>query len=107
MKTTMGAAALGLALLAGCTRQDVTPELTNALDETITLSRTGASDSAQRVLTLQDDSIIVAIADERLTDVRLGISSSTDGKLDSSSEVENHLAGAGIEIATLSAPKGA
>jgi CHAT domain-containing protein/tetratricopeptide (TPR) repeat protein len=107
MKSKHGAAALGMALLIGCARHTAVPDGTVVIDEAVTLSRVGGSDTAMRELTVHDDTIFIATVDERLTDVRLALSATRDGKPLAATEVENHLFGAGIEVATLTVPEGA
>jgi CHAT domain-containing protein len=84
------------------------PDGAVVVDETVQLSRQPTSDTAARSLIVDDDSIIVAFADEQLTDVSLKLSAvDEDGKALDSVEVENHLAGAGTEIAALDVPEDA
>jgi CHAT domain-containing protein len=94
-------------LIAACARHDAIPDGTTVIDEKLALSRLATSDTATRELTVNDDSIVVAFADEQLTDVRLKISASDGGNALDSTEVENNLGGAGIEVAALSVPEGA
>jgi CHAT domain-containing protein/tetratricopeptide (TPR) repeat protein len=101
-------AALCLALLAACARHDAIPDGTRVIDETVTLTRGPATDSAARELVVDDGSIVIAFADEQLTDVRLKIAATdSKGKVLASAEVENNLAGTGVEIAALPVPAGA
>ena len=101
-------AALCAALLAACQRHDAVPDGTVVINETVALSRLATADTATHAFTVNDDSIVIAFADEQLTDVRLKIvAADADGKVLNSSEVENHLGGAGIEIAALSVPEDA
>jgi len=101
-------AAFCAALLAGCQRQNAVPDGALMIDETVALSRQTTFDTAARTLTVNDASIVVAIADEQLTDVKLKIAATdVNGKSRNSTEVENNLDGAGIEIASLSVPEGA
>lgn len=103
-----GLAALCFAL-AACQRHDAIPDGTIVIEETVALVRgADSSDSAERTLTVQDDSIVIAFAEEELTDVRLRISAIDDqGDTLGSVEVENHLRGAGVEVASLSVPEDA
>jgi len=95
-------------LLAACRPHAAVPDGAVVVDETVQLSRQPTSDTAARSLIVDDDSIIVAFADEQLTDVSLKLSAvDEDGKALDSVEVENHLAGAGIEIAALDVPEDA
>ena len=101
-------AVLCTALLAACARHDAVLDGTAAINESIALVRGANSDTATRELTVSDDSILIAIADEQLTDIKLKIASTdASGKPLNSIEVENHLGGAGIEIAALPVPEGA
>src|SRR6185503_18381302 len=81
---------------------------TSVIDETVQLSRQATSDTAARTLTIHDDSILVAVVDEQLTDVRLKLSAVDDeGKELATLEVENHLDGSGLELAALDVPEDA
>jgi len=106
MYRRIGMAALCLALLVACERHEPIPDGTLVIDETVALERQGSWDTATRTLTVHDDSIVVAYADEQLTDVRVRIAvTDEDGQALASAEVENHLRGVGIELAALSAPE--
>ena len=95
---------LGILLLVGCTPGATTPDGAVLLDEQIALARQSDVDSAQREIMVDGKSVIVALVDEQLTDVRLKLTLAGDKPLET--EVENNLAGAGLEIATLEAPRG-
>ncbi|HTU64981.1 MAG TPA: CHAT domain-containing tetratricopeptide repeat protein [Steroidobacteraceae bacterium] len=99
MRWTFAAPLLGLALCA-CAPRDSTPDERVVLDEPVTLTRSGATDVATRDITVDSDSVIVAIVDENLTDVRVRLAAG-----ESSVEVENNLMGAGLEVAALAAPR--
>jgi len=108
MHRGLGVAALCATLLAACERHEAVPEGTVVIDEAVQLSREAASDSASRTLEIKDDSIVVAFADEQLTDVRLKLAAvDASGKALKSFEVENHLEGSGMEIAALAVPEDA
>src|SRR5262245_7485078 len=101
-------AASCLALLAACQRHEAITDGAAVIDEPVGLERQPAADTAARTLTVHEDSIVVAIADEQLTDVRLRIAATDeDGHALDSVEVENNLAGSGVEIAVLSVPEDA
>jgi CHAT domain-containing protein len=107
MKLQHWAAVLGMALLASCGRHDALPDGTAVIDETVTLTRGAASDAATREFAVNDDSIVVAFADEQLTNVQLKIGATDGGTALDSVEVENNLTGSGTEVAVLSVPEGA
>jgi len=92
---------LGLLLVVGCAREATTPDGAFLFDEDIALQR-GADDSAQRDFQVDGNSVIVAIVDENLTDVSVRLSVE-DGGGDPAEpvQVENHFAGAGVEVAAL------
>jgi hypothetical protein len=95
---------VGLLLICGCARQAITPDGAFLLDEDITLVRAANADSAERVVAVDGDSVIIAVVDERLTDVSVRLS--VEGAVKDSAdlvEVENHFAGAGTEVAALEA----
>lgn len=101
-------AAACVAVLAACHERKAVPDGTLIIDETIELSRQQATDTAARTFAIDDDSFVVAIADEQLTDIRLKIEATDeDGRALGPIEVENHLGGSGLEIAALSVPEGA
>ena len=95
---------LGLLLVAGCAREATTPDGAFLLDEDITLARGEKIDSAERVVAVDGDSVIIAVVDEKLTDVsvRLSVEGTVKDSIDLV-EVENHFGGAGIEVAALEA----
>ena len=104
----MGVAALCAAWLVACEQHNALPDGTVVLDESVSLSRQATSDIATRTLTVRNDSIVVAFADEQLTDVRLKLSAiDADGKALKAFEVENHLVGSGTEVAALAVPEDA
>jgi CHAT domain-containing protein len=108
MNARIGLAASCLTLLAACQRHDAIPGGTVVIDEPVALARGATEDTASRTLTINDDCIVVAIVDEQLTDVRLRIAATDGGgQAIGSTEVENHLDGAGVEIATLRVPEDA
>jgi len=93
---------VGLFLVAGCAREANTPDGGFLLDEDITLVRGADLDSAQRDISVDGDSVIIAIVDEMLTDVSVRLSvESPARKSGEAVEVENHFSGAGIEVAAL------
>ena len=84
------------------------PDGSVVLDETVGLTRGAALDSANRGFTVRGDSIVVAFADERLTDVKLKLSAAGGARdFIAPVAVENKLGGAGLEIATLQVRDGA
>jgi len=96
---------VGLFLVAGCAREANTPDGAFLLDEDITLVRGADLDSAQRDISVDGDSVIIAIVDEMLTDVSVQLSiESPVGGSGGAVEVENHFSGAGIEVAALEVP---
>jgi len=96
---------VGLFLVAGCAREANTPDGGFLLDEDITLVRGADLDSAQRDISVDGDSVIIAIVDEMLTDVSVQLSiESPVGGSGGAVEVENHFSGAGIEVAALEVP---
>jgi tetratricopeptide (TPR) repeat protein len=99
MKAWSGLPALGAVALIACAPVKQTADELVLLDESVQLARTAEHDSAVRELNVDDDAVIVAYVDENLTDVHVKISAQD------SVEVENHLGGAGIEIATLAVPQ--
>ncbi len=89
-------AALTAILLAACARESGPPDGSAILDERVALNRAGLVDSARREIAAHGDSIIVAFADEQLTDVKLQLATAGSNK-DAATpvEVENNLQGAG------------
>lgn len=95
-------------LFAACQPHEAVPDGTIVIDETVALERQARSDVATRTLTVNDDSIVVAFADEELTDVRLKLSAvDASGKPLKSFEVENYFEGSALEIAALAVPEDA
>ena len=92
---------LGACLLAGCAPRSSIPDGAVVLDEEVTLTRQANVDSAQREIAVDGNSVLVAFVDERLTDVKVKLVAAGN----TSSEVENNLAGAGVEIAALRVPR--
>jgi len=99
--------AFAVALLCACTPQPKVPNGTLVLDEDVTLARQSDRfvDLASREITVEDDSILVAIVDENLTNVKLSLTAIGEGA-PKPVEVENNLTGAGVELAALDAPEG-
>ena len=107
MFSHIGAPALGVLVLSACAPHSSIKNGAVVLEEQVALSRGSVTDGATRELKVDSDSILVAMVDENLTDVALEIAISKSGKGAASSiEVENHLDGAGIEIAVLAVPAG-
>src|SRR4051812_40499249 len=99
MRAWIAAPFVGIALCA-CTSDQKTPDELVLLDESISLSRVASADVATRELAVDSDSIIVASVEEELVDVQVGLER-TDSGTGPAVQVENNLAGAGTEIATL------
>ena len=96
---------IGLVLVAGCAREASTPDGAFLLDEDVRLVRGDDLDSAQRDISVDGDSVIVAVVDEMLTDVSVRLSIEGAPKNSGKAvEVENHFGGAGIEVAALEVP---
>lgn len=96
-------------LLSACSPQPAVPNGTQVLDEEVTLARQAENyiDTASRELTVADDSILVAIVDEQLTNVKLSLAVvGGEKKATVPVEVENNLWGAGIELASIDVPEG-
>lgn len=98
---------LGIYLLASCVRQDSTPDGALLLDEEVTLVRGASGDSAVREITVDGNSVIVALVDEQLTDVKVKLAVAGGRDKIPATQVENNLGGAGVEIAALRVPRGA
>jgi CHAT domain-containing protein/Tfp pilus assembly protein PilF len=96
----------GLVVLMACSQGRSIPDGAALIDEELALARGAQADSAFREFTVDGDSVIAAIVDERLTDVRLRLSLIEPSAHAPDVEVENHLDGAGLEVATLRAPSG-
>jgi len=96
---------LAIALLTNCNSRPSTPDGATLLDEEVTLERKARVDIALREIPVDGDSVIVAVVDEQLTDVKvkLTVIGSTD---EPSTEVENNLLGSGTEVAAIEAPRG-
>ena len=96
---------LGLLALAGCARQASTPDGAFLLDEDVALMRGENIDTAQREFAVDAGSVVVAVVDEDLTDVRVRLAIKDPKKTSVKPvEVENHFGGAGIEVAALEVP---
>src|SRR5688572_4816089 len=108
MYSRIGVLALGVLVLSACAPHSPIENGAVVLEEQVALSRGSVTDGATRTLEVDSDSILVATVDENLTDValRISIPKSAEGAA-TSIEVENHLDGAGIEIAMLAIPAGA
>src|SRR5215510_13278556 len=109
MKTRFWLPVFGTLLLCACESHPAVENGTYVLDEEVTLARNAEKhvDEAIREITVRDDSILVAIVDENLTDVKLGLTAGAGGNGSRAVEVENHLAGAGVEIAVIEVPEDA
>jgi tetratricopeptide (TPR) repeat protein len=92
---------LGILALTACAPHSSAPNGSVALDEEVTLVRAGTDDQATREVTVDSDATLVAIVDENLTDVRVKLAAGGQAI-----EVENQLDGVGVEVATLSVPRG-
>jgi tetratricopeptide (TPR) repeat protein len=98
----------GILLLSSCTPHSSTPDGAVIFDAGVALTRGASLDSAQRDITVDEDSIIVALVDEQLTDVTVRLALATSDKDPAIPvETENHLRGAGIEVAALEVRRGA
>jgi len=99
---------LGILVLSACAPHSSIESGAVVLEEQVALSRGSVTDGATRELKVDSDSVLVAIVDENLTDVHVRLAVLGAGA-DSIKpiEVENTLAGAGIEIAALQVPEGA
>lgn len=93
----------GVAAIASCTANSSTPNGIALLDEDIVLQRQAQADTASREVTVNGDTLLVAIVDENFADVRVKLAAADVEPV----EVENNLAGAGTEIAVLEVPRGA
>jgi len=104
MKTRILVPLAGIVTLIACAPREKTPDELVLLDETVLLTRAATTDVATRELEVDSDAVVVAIVDENLTDVRVTLASTGANKdFDNLVDVENHLAGSGIEIAALDA----
>ncbi len=98
---------LGILVLSACAPHSSIESGAIVLEEQVALSRAAVTDSATRELEVDSDSILVAIVDENLTDVHVRLAVlGADADSIEPIEVENTLAGAGIEIAALEVPEG-
>ncbi len=98
---------LGALLLAACTGGPTTPDGAVLLDEEITLVRGASVDSARREFEVQGGSVVVALVDEQLTDIKLQLAIlDSGGKTPGPVEVENNLRGAGMEVAAVTVLRG-
>src|ERR1044071_4302001 len=105
MNRWMGLPFLGIVVLSACAPREKTPDEMVLLDESGPLTRDATTDIASRDLEVDSDSVIVAIVDESLTDVKVTLASvGAHEDADSLVEVENNLAGAGVELAALEVP---
>ena len=96
----------GALLVAACTKGPSVPDGAVLLDEDVALVRGPLVDSAHRELAVERGSIIVALVDEQLTDVKLQLALvDSAGKTATPIEVENNLRGAGVEVAALAIPR--
>ena len=98
--------ALAIALLTNCTWGPTTPDGATLLDEEVALAREARVDVALRELPVDGDSVIVAVVDEQLTDVRVKLTVVGSSDETPPVEVENNMRGSGIEIAAIEAPRG-
>ncbi|HYJ41140.1 MAG TPA: tetratricopeptide repeat protein, partial [Steroidobacteraceae bacterium] len=99
--------AVGALLVAACVQGPSVPDGAVLLDEEVTLARGPNVDSAQREFEVQGGSVVVALVDEQLTDIKLQLAvDDSSGKTPVSVEVENNLRGAGVEIAAATVLRG-
>src|SRR6188508_805536 len=102
MKRGFWLPAVGAIFLVSCTSGPSTPDGAVLFDEEVSLSRGQHVDSAQREIEVERGSVIVALVDEQLTDVKVSLAVIDSGAKPSAAiEVENNLRGAGIEVASL------
>jgi len=106
MQARVWASLCGAFAVASCTAGSSVPNGSVVFDETVALERGAQEDRATREVVVDGDAILVAVVDENLTDVRVALSIKGDPG-NEPVEVENHLEGAGIEIATRAVPRGA
>ena len=104
MKSAIRLPVLGILLLVGCTAEKPTPDGATIVDGEVSLEREALVDSAQREIKVTGNSFIVAIVDEDLTDVKIRLEVVADNSSIKPVEVENHLEGAGVEVAAIEAP---
>jgi tetratricopeptide (TPR) repeat protein len=94
--------AVGALSLSACAPGPSSPDGAALLDEEVTLLRGPNVDSAQREFEVQGGSVVVALVDEQLTDVKLQlVILDSGGKTPVSVEVENNLRGGGMEVAAV------
>jgi CHAT domain-containing protein/Tfp pilus assembly protein PilF len=106
MFSRIGMLALGILALSACAPHSSIDNGAVVLEEQVALSRGPVMDLATRELEVDSDSILVAIVDENLTDVHLRLAAlGPRAAAIKPVEVENTLAGAGIEIAVLEVPE--
>ncbi|HEU4779191.1 MAG TPA: hypothetical protein VFS58_04835, partial [Steroidobacteraceae bacterium] len=102
--------AVGSLILCACSPRTTVPDGSRVLDEDVTLSRQADQpiDSATREFPVDDDTILVAIVDENLTDVQLEFAT-VDSEVDAPKpvKVENHMNGSGVEVALFQIADGA
>ena len=104
MKGRFWPPAVGVLLLAACAPGSSIPDGEVFLDEEVSLVRGPDVDSAQREFDVEGNSVVVALVDEKLTDIRLQLAIiDPGGKASAPIEVENNLRGAGMEVAALTA----
>ena len=96
----------GVILLAACSARPSTPDGAVLFDEEVALQREAQVDSARREIAVDGNSVVVAVVDEQLTDVKVGLSIVGGLKDHGAIEVENHLGGSGLEVAAIEAPRG-
>ena len=102
MKCDFWPPVLGVLLLAACAPGSSIPDGAVLLDEDVSLARGANVDSAQREFDVDGGSVVVALVDEQLTDVKLQLAVvDSSGKALSPVEVENNLRGTGFEVAAL------
>ncbi|HEU5136823.1 MAG TPA: CHAT domain-containing tetratricopeptide repeat protein [Steroidobacteraceae bacterium] len=97
---------LAIALLTHCTSRPSTPDGATLLDEQVALEREAKVDVARREIAVDGDSIVVALVDEQLTDVKVNLTVIDSDDAPAPVEVENNLRGSGTEIAATEAPRG-
>ena len=106
MKRGFWLPAVGAIFVVSCTSGPTTPDGAVLFDEEISLVRGSHVDSAQREIKVERGSVIVALVDEQLPDVKVSLEVIDSGaKTPAPIEVENNLRGAGIEVASLAASR--
>ena len=102
MKRGFWLLAVGAIFVVSCKSGPTTPDGAVLFDEEISLVRGSHVDSAQREIEVERGSVIVALVDEQLTDIKLSLAVIDSGaKTPAPIEVENNLRGSGIELAAL------